>query len=192
MSRQRYRLLAWRASRGRPATISVAVNDYGFELLSEEPLAAAQLASDAGLVVSSPAEDLSAAVNAAELSRRRFREIARVAGLVFKGHPRERRSARSLQASATMFHEVFDRHDPGNLLLAQSRQEVLAHELELGRIEAALAGMRARSLVMVPIARPTPFAFPLMVERLRETVSTETLADRVGRMVAELEAAAQC
>ncbi|MEY4212007.1 MAG: hypothetical protein RL458_232, partial [Pseudomonadota bacterium] len=90
------------------------------------------------------------------------------------------------------FHEVFDRHDPGNLLLAQSRQEVLAHELELGRIEAALAGMRARSLVMVPIARPTPFAFPLMVERLRETVSTETLADRVARMVAELEAAAQC
>jgi len=185
-------LLAWRASRGRPATISVAVNDYGFELLSEEPLAAAQLASDSGLVVSSPAEDLSAAVNAAELSRRRFREIARVAGLVFQGHPRERRSARSLQASATMFHEVFDRHDPGNLLLAQSRQEVLAHELELGRIEAALAGMRARSLVMVPIARPTPFAFPLMVERLRETVSTETLADRVARMVAELEAAAQC
>ena len=185
-------VLAWRASRGRPATISVAVNDYGFELLSAEPIAATQLASDAGLVVSSTAEDLSAAVNAAELSRRRFREIARIAGLVFQGHPRERRSARSLQASASMFHEVFDRHDPGNLLLAQSRQEVLAQELELARIEAALAGMRARALVVVPIARPTPFAFPLMVERLRETVSTEKLADRVARMVAELEAAAQC
>ena len=185
-------LLAWRASRGRPATISVAVNDYGFELLSAEPLAATQLASDAGLVVSSPADDLSAAVNAAELSRRRFREIARIAGLVFQGHPRERRSARSLQASASMFHEVFDRHDPGNLLLAQARREVLAQELEIARIEAALAGMRARALVVVPIARPTPFAFPLMVERLRETVSTEKLADRVARMVAELEEAARC
>jgi len=142
--------------------------------------------------VSAPADDLSAAVNAAELSRRRFREIARVAGLVFQGHPRERRSTRSLQASATMFHEVFDRHDPGNLLLAQSRQEVLAHELDFGRMEAALAGMRTRSLVMVPIAQPTPFAFPLMVERLRETVSTEKLADRVARMLVELERAAQC
>lgn len=185
-------MLAWRASHGQPATLSVAVNDYGFELLSAEPVAHAQLVADQGFAGYVPASELAAAVNAAELSRRRFREIARVAGLVFQGHPRERRSARSLQASATMFHDVFSRHDPGNLLLAQARDEVLAHELELDRIEASLAEMRARRLVIVPIERPTPFAFPLMIERLRETVSTETLADRVARMLAELEWAAQC
>jgi len=184
-------MLAFRASRGQPATLSVAVNDYGFELLSAEPIAAAQLASDQGLVSQTPAQDLVAAVNAAELSRRRFREIARVAGLVFQGHPGERRSSRSLQASATMFHDVFARHDPDNLLLAQSRHEVLADELDLARVERGLDVMRSRRLEIVRIERPTPFAFPLMIERLRETVSSEKLADRIARMLAELEEAAR-
>ena len=40
------------------------------------------------------------------------------------------------------------------------------------------------------VLRPTPFAFPLMVERFRETVSTERLPDRIAKMVAQLEAAA--
>lgn len=185
-------MLAWRASRGRPATISVAVNDYGFELLSADPVAAAQFESDHGFADGLTGSDLTEAVNAAELSRRHFREIARVAGLIFQGHPRERRSSRSLQASATMFHEVFARHDPDNLLLAQSHAEVLAKELEFARIEQALGEMRARERVMVTVERPTPFAFPLMIERLRETVSTEQLSDRIARMLAELERAAQC
>jgi ATP-dependent Lhr-like helicase len=91
-----------------------------------------------------------------------------------------------------MFHEVFARHDPDNLLLAQSHAEVLAKELEFARIEQALGEMRARERVMVTVERPTPFAFPLMIERLRETVSTEQLSDRIARMLAELERAAQC
>ena len=185
-------MLAWRASRGRPATLSVAVNDYGFELLSADPVAAAQFEADRGFAETLTIADLTEAVNSAELSRRHFREIARVAGLLFQGPARERRSSRSLQASATMFHEVFARHDPDNLLLAQSHAEVLVRELESARIEEALAAMRMRERVTVAIERPTPFAFPLMIERLRETVTSEQLSERIARMLAELERAAQC
>ena len=185
-------VLAWRASREQPATISVAVNDYGFELLSAEPLPARLLAGGSAFDLDSPDADLLAAVNAAELSRRRFREIARVAGLIFQGHPGERRSTRSLQASASMFHEVFARHDPDNRLLAQSRAEVLENELDRARVREVLDAIRGRPLALLAIERPTPFAFPLMIERLRETLSTEKLADRIARMLAELEAAARC
>ena len=185
-------MLAWRARRGRPATLSVAVNDYGFELLSADPVAAAQFEADRGFAETLTIADLTEAVNSAELSRRHFREIARVAGLLFQGPARERRSSRSLQASATMFHEVFARHDPDNLLLAQSHAEVLVRELESARIEEALAAMRMRERVTVAIERPTPFAFPLMIERLRETVTSEQLSERIARMLAELERAVQC
>ena len=49
--------------------------------------------------------------------------------------------------------------------------------------------MREAELRVSTPARPTPFAFPLMVERLRETLGPEKLSDRVARMVAELERA---
>jgi ATP-dependent Lhr-like helicase len=183
-------LLAWRLSRGRAASFSIAVNDLGLELLASEPVDAQALADPALLDDATLADDVLASLNAGELAKRRFREIARIAGLVQTGHPGERRAARQLQASASLFYEVFRRHDADNRLLAQAADEVLEQELELGRLREALAAMRAARLCVVEPKRPTPFAFPLMVERLRETLSTEKLADRVARMVAELERAA--
>ena len=132
-------------------------------------------------------DDILASLNAGELSARRFREIARVAGLVFQGYPGQPKSARQLQASSGLFYEVLRKYDAGNLLLGQADREVLEQELDLARIRAALAWMRSRKQVLRAISRPTPFAFPLLVERLREQLSTEKLADRVARMVAELE-----
>jgi ATP-dependent Lhr-like helicase len=183
-------LLAWRVARDLPRSVSVSVNDYGLELLSAEPidwsgLSDGRLLAEAGLL-----EDIEASLNSGELAHRRFREIARVSGLVFQGFPGAGKGARQLQASASLFFEVFRDHDPDNLLLAQARNEVLEQELDLSRMRQALARLRARKPVMVELERPGPFAFPLMVERLREQVSTETLADRVARMVAELERAA--
>lgn len=185
-------LLAWRAARVSAATVSIAVNDYGFELLGKRQPDAGLI--DSGLAFAGPLtdEELFAAVNAAELARRRFREIARVAGLIFQGHPGERRSLRALQASAAMFHDVFAAHDPGNRLLAQARSEVLEHELEAPRLRDVLDSLATRTLEVVEIKRPTPFALPLMVERLRETLSNEKLTDRVARLVEELEAATRC
>mgnify|MGYP006269920011 CR=1 FL=1 len=184
-------LIAWRAARRRAGTVSIAVNDYGFELLGSAPPDAGLL-DEAGVFAAEiePGE-LLAAVNAAELSRRRFREIARVAGLVFQGHPGEKRSTRSLQASASMFHDVFARHDPDNPLLAQARDEVLQHELDANRVTQALRELGKRRIDRVELARCSPFALPLMVERLRERLTSERLADRIARFVAELERAAR-
>jgi ATP-dependent Lhr-like helicase len=135
-------------------------------------------------------DDVFASLNAAELSQRRFREIARIAGLIFQGYPGQSKSARQLQASSSLFFEVFKKHDAANLLLTQAQREVLQQELEVGRLEATLIALQGRSRVLYETARATPFAFPLMVERFREKLSSEKLSDRVARMVQELEKAA--
>ncbi|MFS0753970.1 ligase-associated DNA damage response DEXH box helicase [Noviherbaspirillum sp. 1P10PC] len=189
-------LLAWRIARQQSATFSIAVNDYGLELLCPDAIDYETLL----LRPSAPVhrllaedhllEDVLASLNAAELSQRRFREIARIAGLLFQGYPGQRKSNRQLQASSSLFYEVFRKHDPGNLLLTQAQREVLEQELELGRLRDTLAELRGRALAWHAVPRATPFGFPLMVERFREKLSTEKLSDRVARMVRELENAA--
>lgn len=189
-------LLAWRASRHKPGTFSIAMNDYGFELLSAEPVSWSEwitddLSESPLFAIDNLFEDVLSCLNASELAQRRFREIARIAGLVFQGYPGAGKSTKQLQASSGLFFEVFKKHDQHNLLLEQAQREALEQELELNRMAKALQVMQAKTLVFRQIERPTPLAFPLLIERLRETVSTEKLSDRVARMVAELEKAAQ-
>lgn len=189
-------LLAYRIARQRPATFSIAVNDYGLELLCPDQVDFAALlqhptAPEHALFSEDRLlEDVLASLNAAELAQRRFREIARISGLLFQGYPHQRKSSRQLQASSSLFYEVFRKHDAGNLLLTQAQREVLEQELELSRLRETLAEMRSRTLAFHAVPRATPFAFPLMVERFREKLSTEKLSDRVARMVRELENAA--
>jgi ATP-dependent Lhr-like helicase len=191
-------LLAWRAARQQPGTFSLAMNDYGFELLSRQPFDWPALLEPAGpgswaqglLSQAHLVPDIQQALNATELSLRRFREIARVAGLVFTGYPGAGRSARQVQASAKLFFDVFRQHDPGNLLLAQAEAETLAQELDVERLQRCLARMaQAGQICLTHPKRFTPFAFPLMVERLRERVTTEQLNQRVQRLLAQMEAA---
>ena len=183
-------LLAYRMSRLRPITFSMSSNDYGFELLSagEPPLGEAL---GAGLL--SPDDlvhDIPASLNSTEMAKRQFREIARVAGLVFPGFPRAGKSARQLQATSGLFFDVFRQYDPTNLLLTQAHREVLERQLERSRMGRALQRIdRARVIVMAP-PRISPLAFPLWVDRNRERVSSEKLADRIRRMQLSLERAA--
>jgi ATP-dependent helicase Lhr and Lhr-like helicase len=113
-----------------------------------------------------------------------------VSGLIFQGYPGAPKSMKQLQASSSLFYEVFRKYDATNKLLAQAEREVLEQELELERLRRALNEMRARQLNYRMLARPTPFAFPLMVERFREQVTTERLGARIERMLADLEKAA--
>jgi ATP-dependent Lhr-like helicase len=184
-------LLAWRLSRTRAASFSMAFNDYGFELLSRErfdllPLLRAGLLSPENLL-----EDVLASLNAAELSKRQFREIARVAGLVFQGYPGQPKSAKQVQATSGLLYEVFARWDAGNPLLAQAEREVLERELEFSRLAAAVRRISSSPVVLRQTAKPTPFAFPLMVARLREKLTSEKLADRVRRMQLDFDRAAE-
>jgi ATP-dependent helicase Lhr and Lhr-like helicase len=179
-------LLAWRASREKPATFSIAVNDYGLEMLSPEPVDWSGLAK-ALLSTDNLLGDVLKSLNSSELALRRFREIARISGLVFQGFPGAPKSNKQLQASAGLFYEVFRKHDAQNLLLTQAETEVMEQELELGRLRQCLERIAKRNLQFVEIDKPTPFAFPLMVERLREKLSTEKLSDRIARMIADVE-----
>ncbi len=183
-------LLAWRAAQPEQATFSIAINDYGLELLSAKPIAWAERLPALLAPPPEPAlllPEVLASLNATELARRRFREIARIAGLIFQSHPGERQSNRQLQASAGLFYEVFQKYDPANLLLAQAEAELLSQELDVRQLQAALVRMGERRLALVELQRPSPFAFPLMVERFRERLTNESLADRIARMVADLE-----
>jgi len=189
-------LLAFRVGSIMPSTFSVAVNDYGFELLSPEPvdwaaLFAGATGADVGLFDTGRLlEDVLDSLNATQLAQRRFREVARISGLVSQGFPGQRKSMRQVQASSALFFEVFRKHDSGNLLLTQAEREVLEQELELTRLRDTLNALHGRRIAYHEVKRATPFGFPLMVERFREKVSTEKLSDRVARMVRELEKAA--
>ncbi len=202
-------LIAWRVAQHAPRTFSIAVNDYGFELLCAQEVdwpallpqllqvghdaqsldAMAQGDAEEGRRVALLHEVLQS-LNASELAQRRFREIARVSGLIFQGYPGENRSNKQLQASSSLFWEVFRKYDPANKLLLQAEQELLAQELEIGRLRSSLARMNSQRLVLRELPRPTPFAFPLMVERFREQLSNESVADRIARIVQQLEKAA--
>jgi ATP-dependent Lhr-like helicase len=183
-------LLAWRISRLRPITFTLAVDDYGIELLSPDPAPleealAAGLLSPTGLL-----EDIPASLNAAEMAKRQFRDIARVAGLLFQGFPGQRKPARHLQASSGLFYEVFAKYDPGNLLLQQAHREVLEQQLERSRLGRTLSRLSASRIHEAQLARTSPLGFPLMVTRMRDQLSSEKLADRIQRMQARLEKAA--
>jgi ATP-dependent Lhr-like helicase len=180
-------LLAWRLSKAVPNTFSISINDYGFELLSAQAVDTAPLL-DAGVFAEGDLlRDVLASLDSSELARRRFREIARIAGLIGTGYPAQPKSARQLQASSRLFYEVFRQHDAGNLLLSQAQAEVLSQELDVRRLAQVLARMRAQRVAFVDLKVPSPFALPLMVERFRETLSTEKLKDRLERMLKRME-----
>ena len=183
-------LLAWRLAQGAPNTFSISINDYGFELLSAEPIDPEPLLGKHAFAEAELLHDVLASLNSSELARRRFREIARVAGLIFTGYPGQPKSTRQLQASSSLFYEVFAKYDAGNLLLTQAQTEVLSQELDIKRLAASLARMRAQRIQFVELAVPSPFALPLMVERFREKLSTEKLKDRLDRLLRDMERAA--
>jgi len=181
-------VISYRISRITPITFAMACNDYGIVLHSrqEAPLEEAieaGLFDDATLV-----RDILACLNATEMSKRQFRQIARVAGLINQGLPGDRKPSKHLQASSNLFYEVFRQYDPHNRLLMQSDQEVLDFQLETSRLTDVLMRIETRSIITTKPPKVTPLAFPLYVDRLRENISSETLAQRIRAMTAGLDA----
>ncbi|MDB4481065.1 helicase-related protein, partial [bacterium] len=182
-------ILAWRMSRLQPITFATTINDYGIELLSptEPPL---EKAIESGLFdTNNLLDQINKSMNAGELDRRQFRDIARIAGLVFGGLPGQGKSSRQLQASSDMFFDVFREYDSENLLLKQARREVLDLQLEHQRLSEAMWRLSKAKLVITHPPKPTPLAFPILVDRLRMKLSSEKLADRIARLTKQFEKA---
>ncbi|MDB5139712.1 MAG: ATP-dependent helicase Lhr and Lhr-like helicase [Mucilaginibacter sp.] len=177
-------LLAYRISKIKPASFSIAMNDYGFELLTDEDIPIEQALEDPGFFsIDNLLEDIQHSLNANEMARRRFRDIAHIGGLVFTGYPGQPVKNKHLQASTSLLFEVFSEYEPDNLLVRQAYNEALAFQLEEFRLRMALQRIIKQNIILKTIERPTPFAFPIMVDSLgRERLTTETLEERIAKM----------
>lgn len=183
-------LFAYRLARIRPITFSLACNDYGFELLAPDP-APLEEAIAAGLFsTNNLLTDIPASLNAAEMAKRQFREIARIAGLVFQGYPGMHKTVKQVQATSGLFYDVFARYDPKNMLLKQAEREVLEKQLEQSRLAEALARLETSTILITNPESPTPIAFPILVDRLRETVTSENVSQRIQKLSLRLESEA--
>ncbi len=163
------------------------MNDYGFELLSDQPIPLEEALDNNILTADHLTEDIQASVNATEMARRKFRDIASISGLVFKGFPGKHKADKHLQSSSQLFFDVFKDYEENNLLYLQAFEEVMEFQLEESRMRIAMERIESQSIILKVIDKPSPFSFPIMVDRLREKLSTEKLEDRVKRMKLQLE-----
>lgn len=185
-------ILAHRMARIAPRTVQMTANDYGFELVS--PTAFPSLNKEAWNALVTPdglSDDLQGALNATELARRHFREIARIAGLVDTGRPGRKKAAHQVQASSGLLFDVLTRWDPENLLVVQARREVLERELAFTQLRDGFTRISGLPVHPITTERLTPLAFPLWAERTHAQLSTEGWLERVQRMAESLEVAAQ-
>ncbi|WP_142683661.1 ligase-associated DNA damage response DEXH box helicase [Chitinophaga polysaccharea] len=176
-------LLAYRISRIQPITFSMAMNDYGFELLSDQPIPltaenAKELFSTENLLA-----ELQTSVNATEMARRKFRDIAVIAGLIFQGYPGKHKANRHLQSSASLLFNVFRDYDPQNLLLKQAFNEAFFYQMEEARLRETLERIAVSRIVITTPQKLTPFCFPIKVDSLRDTMTSEKLEDRIKKLI---------
>ena len=180
-------VLAYRISLITPITFSFAMNDYGFELLSDQPI---PLDDSNAYTLFSPDNlfaDIQKSLNSLEMAKRKFRDIAVIGGLIFQGFPGETKKARHLQSSASLLFNVFSEYEPHNLLLRQAYNEVMEQQMEEQRLRDMLERIQKGKVIITFPNRLTPFCFPIKVDSMREDLSSEKLEDRVKKMQMQLE-----
>jgi len=177
-------LLAYRISLLLPISFSLAYNDYGFELLSDQEIDMQNVLDNNLFSTEYVHHDLQKSLNATEMARRKFRDIAVIAGLVFTGFPGKMVKTKHLQSGSQLLFEVFRDYEPDNLLFQQAYRETFEHQLEEGRLIMALERINNQEIIWKSCLKPTPFSFPLITDRLREKLSSETLAERIKKMTA--------
>jgi ATP-dependent helicase Lhr and Lhr-like helicase len=180
-------LLAFRLSQRFPMTVSMACNDYGIELLANRPLSFDPIQERELFSPLHLKEDLLTCLKKTELAKHHFREIARVSGLIFTGYPGKNIAQSHLQMSSELLFSVFEKYDPQNLLVQQCYQEVLDYQWNLSQLEEVLNEIMKKEWIVCALQSPTPFSFPLFVERWRDSLSSEQLSDRIKTMSLRLE-----
>lgn len=180
-------ILAYRISLITPITFSLAMNDYGFELLSDQPIPLDDTNAYTLFSTDNLFADIQRSLNSVEMAKRKFRDIAVIGGLIFQGFPGEQKKARHLQSSASLLFNVFSEYEPHNLLLRQAYNEVMEQQMEEQRLRDMLERIQKGKIVITFPKRLTPFCFPIKVDSMREDLSSEKLEDRVRKMQIQLE-----
>ena len=180
-------LLAYRISLLSPISFTLAFNDYGFELLSNQEIDMQQVLDNTLFSPEFLMEDLNNSLNATEMARRKFRDIAVIAGMVFTGFPNKLIKSKHLQANSQLLFSVFRDYEPDNLLFLQAFRETFEHQLEEVRLRQSLERICKQEIIWKACEKPTPFSFPIITDRLREKLSSEKLEDRIRRMLIQWE-----
>ncbi len=184
-------LVAWRISNSQPVTFSISYNDYGFELFSDTKVNLEDFLELDLFSTDNLQDDLPQSINSTEMAKRRFREIAAIAGLVFQGYPGKGITNRHLQASSQIIYDVFTEYDPDNLLIQQAMSEALNSQVAQSALTKTMHQINEKEIILKHTPYPTPFAFPILVDRIRESISSETVEDRIMKMKLQLEAYAE-
>lgn len=179
-------LFAYRIAQIKPMTFSIAMNDYGFELLSDQEIPIEEALGNALFDSTTLSADLYASVNITEMAKRKFRDIATISGLVFNGYPGKQVKTRHMQASSQLFFSVFTDYEANNLLLQQAYDEVMTFQMEQVRMMDALKRMETQHVIIKELEKYSPFCFPILTERFREKFSNESFEDRVQKLLKQM------
>ncbi|WP_026967461.1 ligase-associated DNA damage response DEXH box helicase [Algoriphagus terrigena] len=182
-------LIAYRISQSFPVSLNMAMNDYGFELLSDVYISPEEIMEEDIFSLKNIERDILHCVNESEMSRRKFREIASIAGLVFQGYPGKPMSFKHVQANSSLLFQVFEQYDPENLLLKQAHKEALNQQMEQEKFVQAMKKINGMNILIQHPVQFTPFSFPLMVDGLsRSSISSEPIEDKVAKILAQMTA----
>ena len=178
-------LIAFRISKITPISFSMAMNDYGFELLSSQEIPLTeenlkQILSKENLI-----KDVLSSINATEMARRKFRDIAVISGLVIQTYPGQQKNNKSLQSSAGLIFNVLEDYDSQNILLKQAYTEVFNQQIDEARLVEAFNRIENSKIILKFANSFTPLSFPIKVDSLRQSLSSEDLGERIKRMQAE-------
>lgn len=182
-------LMAYRISLLSPISFSMSFNDYGFELLSDQAFSKMDFLDNNLLTLDHLQEDLEKSINVSEMARRRFRNIAVISGLVFQGFPNKPIKAKHLQSGSQLFYDVFKDYEPDNLLYQQAIEETFEHGMEQGRMTQVFKTISTQEIVWRECSQPSPFSFPLITDRIRSKLSSESVEDRIKKMYLQLQKA---
>jgi ATP-dependent Lhr-like helicase len=180
-------ILAYRLSKITPISFSISMNDYGFELLSDQPIPL----DDSNVLELFSADnllnDIQKSINSAEMAKRKFRDIAVIGGLIFQGNPGEKIKTKHLQSSAALLFKVFEEYDPNNILLRQAYNEVMSQQMDEVRLRLALDRIAKSKIKLQFPKKLTPLSFPIIVDGLnRNNLSSEKIEDRIKKMQEQL------
>lgn len=162
------------------------MNDYGFELLSDSPIPIEDILEEDIFSETNLHDDIMTCINESEMAKRRFRDIATISGMIFQGFPGKPVKFRHLQSNSGILYGVFEDYDPDNLLLKQAHREVLDMQMEKDKVLEAIRKINRQQIVLKVPGQFTPFSFPIMVDRLRAQLSSESLEDRIAKMKAQM------
>ncbi len=180
-------IVSYRLSLLIPASFSLAFNDYGFELVSDSPIDIEGLLDNNLLTEQDLLSDLKKGINVSEMAGKK---ISRYCSNWWFGISRNSFSTNQKQTpaiSSQLFYEVFKDYEPENLLYQQALDETFDHGMEQGRLLQAFERIQRQDIRWVKTYQPTPFSFPIITDRLRGKMSSESVEDRIRKMFLQLD-----